>query len=181
MPAKSIRFLLTLSSIAPIGFVLMAGLLWTGQLTWFYVVVFGGPMLLLAVTAWLVCIWAVKRVPSDVLAVDEIKSADRDALGFLLAYALPIVAIKNVQDLQNFNGGALAAFAVLASIVIYKLNLMHVNPLLGLAGFHFYEVLAKSGRTYLYVGRALGSGGDELRVRWLSADICLEARDERTA
>jgi len=176
MPAKSIRFLLTLSSIAPIGFVTLAGLLWSGQLQWYYLVVFGVPMLLGALVAWLICIWAMQRVPPTILAVVSVKSADRDALGFLLAYALPIVAIKNVQDLQNFNGGALLAFSVLALVVVYRLNLMHVNPLLGLVGFHFYEVLAKSGRTYLYVGKTLGSAGDELKVRMLSADVCLEAR-----
>ena len=179
MPAKSIRLLLTVSSLAPIGFVLLAGLLWARQLNWNYLVVIGVPTVLAAILAWFVWIWAVKRVPVRILAVREVRSADRDALAFLLTYALPIVAIKNINDLHTFNGGALAAFTCFAFVVVYKLNLMHVNPLLGLVGFHFYEIQGKSGRTYLYVGKGLGPDGDELRVRWLSEDICVEAGDER--
>ena len=178
MPAKIIRFLLTLSSVAPIGLVLVAGLLWAGQLTWYLAIMIGAPVLLLSALTLLLIAWVPTRIPVSVLAVAEVKSADRDVLAFLLAYALPVLAVRNAQDLSSFNAGAALALVALFIIVIYRLNLMHVNPLLGLVGFHFYEVKAKSGRTYLYVGKSLGSDGDELRVRMLSPDVCLEAGDE---
>ncbi len=74
---------------------------------------------------------------------------DREALAFLIAYALPLVTGKDPMHLL-----ALAVFMVLTSLVLVQLQILHVNPLLGMLGFHFYHVELTDSDAVLVISRS---------------------------
>jgi hypothetical protein len=75
---------------------------------------------------------------------------DKDALAFLVTYALPLIA--SGEDKTNF--AALAVFVVVLGLVLVQLQILHVNPLLGMLGFHFYEIERADGDSAVAVSRS---------------------------
>jgi hypothetical protein len=90
------------------------------------------------------------NVPEETLFVEEVEIKDSDVLAFLVAYALPLVA-GDKSEAMNLWG--LGTFFLLAAIVVAESNLLHVNPLLGMLGYHFFNVKTSAGNTYLLITR----------------------------
>lgn len=88
------------------------------------------------------------NVPEEVLVVEEVEIKDSDVLAFLVAYALPLVG-GDAPPSQGLWG--LGMFLLLAAIVVAKSNLLHVNPLLGMLGYHFFCIKTSAGHTYLFL------------------------------
>jgi hypothetical protein len=75
---------------------------------------------------------------------------DKEALAFLVTYALPLIA----QGDDRTNLAALGVFVVVVGLVLVQLQILHVNPLLGMFGFHFYEIERADGDSALVVSRS---------------------------
>src|SRR5437870_1052010 len=82
---------------------------------------------------------AKRELQTDPLMITKALRRDKDALGFLVAYALPLVV--SGEQTRLF---ALVVFVVIVGFTLVQLQILHVNPLLGMLGFHFYEVELKS-------------------------------------
>jgi hypothetical protein len=80
------------------------------------------------------------------VSIKKAKSTDKEVIGFFVAYVLPIV-FKN----SNFDVGSIAIFILLLAFVIWGTHSFQVNPLLGVFGYHFYEVDTESGITFVLV------------------------------
>jgi len=78
-----------------------------------------------------------------------VKSADSEVVGFILAYLLPLLAGGEAKPDPRL---LVCVFIVLAAVV-WTTNSYHVNPLMGLLGYHFYEVVDDEGVTYLLISR----------------------------
>jgi hypothetical protein len=78
---------------------------------------------------------AKRELQTDPLVMAKAVRMDKDAVGFLIAYALPLVLSDDATQLP-----ALAVFVVIVGLLLVQLQILHVNPLLGVLGFHFYEV-----------------------------------------
>lgn len=106
-----------------------------------------------AALLWLLCVLLLATVrrhgEREALSVTSVTSRDSQVLAFLVAYVLPLVGGEHVTR----NPYALVAFALLMGVVLYRANIYHVNPLMGLLGFHFYDVRAASDVPYLLVTR----------------------------
>lgn len=88
---------------------------------------------------------------------------DKEALAFLVTYALPLIA----QGDDRTNLAALAVFVAVVGLVLVQLQILHVNPLLGILGFHFYEIERADGDSALVVSRSrqlpdIGAQGQRL-------------------
>lgn len=80
------------------------------------------------------------------VTIKKAKSTDKEVIGFFVAYVLPIV-FKN----SNFDAGSMTMFVLLLAFVIWGTHSFQVNPLLGVFGYHFYEVDTESGITFVLV------------------------------
>ena len=168
MLSNAARFLLIVTSVAPVSVVYGASLLpddWRGAGLWVGV----------AALATFVCVGvlksAAKHVEQEALVIGEAESQDSEVLAFLVAYALPLVA----RDQAGSNVWALVAFLLIMVVVLIRCNIYHVNPLLGLLGFHFYKAKATSGTTYLVVTkRPRPPTEGQLTVVLLSPFLALE-------
>jgi hypothetical protein len=89
------------------------------------------------------------ELQTDPLVIARAVRMDKDALGFLIAYALPLVVSDSATQLP-----ALAVFIVIVGLLLIQLQILHVNPLLGMLGFHFYEVELRNSDTALVITRS---------------------------
>lgn len=85
------------------------------------------------------------------LKVKSIKSSDKEVMTFLLAYLLPLVPAKTF----GVTGHSITVLFVFGMffLAIYFSNAFDFNPLLGLCGYHFYEVQSEDGMAYLLITR----------------------------
>ena len=81
------------------------------------------------------------------ISIQKAKSADKEVLGFFVAYALPLIFKGTASpELDTWlMAGAMLLF------VLFSTHAMQVNPVLGVFGYHFYEVETKDGITYLLI------------------------------
>jgi hypothetical protein len=73
--------------------------------------------------------------------------ADRENIGFLLLYLLPLFT----SSFASLNWKLWAPAIVVFAAVVATGYSYHFNPLLGLMGWHFYKVGTKEGITYVLI------------------------------
>ena len=97
---------------------------------------------------WLVWLSARKLEPLPV-KIKAVKTVDKEIVGFLLVYLLPLIN----QSQNNVSLPALVFIAVIFYFIVYNSHAYHFNPLLGLFGYHFYEVTIEGDITYVLITR----------------------------
>jgi hypothetical protein len=113
--------------------------------------------------------FAAKRGEIEQIQISKSKSLDKEAVTFVVTYALPLL----VPVEQHRNTLALAVFVVLVFIVLFQLRVAHVNPVMALFGYHFFEVNPPSGETATLITRGNAAAGIA-RIVKLSDHIWLE-------
>ncbi len=105
--------------------------------------------ILLPVICLLLMCFARRSLERQTMAVTKIKSTDKEVLAYLVAYLLPLLAKDAIDYRANF---AISAF-VLGMIFLTVLHgdSFHFNPILAMFGYHFYEIEADKGMTYLLI------------------------------
>ena len=114
---------------------------------------------------------AALRGEREQVAVSRSKSVDREVLAFLVSYALPLVSSKHTES----SAIAFWAFLAILAAVLYQAELVHVNPLLGILGYRFYEVAREDGDTALLITRSRATAGATRTVIRLSSRLWLES------
>lgn len=106
--------------------------------------------------------------------VTSVKSADHEIVGFVLAYMLPLA---NMGTEANY--GAVLWFVLLVFFaVVWTTNSYHVNPLLGVFGYHFYEVTTDDGVAFLLLTRkGVQRSRTDLTVVQLTNYIVMDVKD----
>lgn len=87
-----------------------------------------------------------ERLP---VSIKKAKSADKEVIGFFVAYALPLV----FRGQSSPDLGAWIVAGLMLLFVLWSTHSLQVNPVLGMFGFHFYEVETADGITYLLITR----------------------------
>lgn len=172
---RAALFFLVLTSLAPVGFVYAASLAWLRQ--WCDAALLGGAtagLVLICVALLGLARSRLSPVPKD---VSEIATKESEPLAFLVAYALPLVAAKPVDN----NAGGLLAFMIIMGIVLWQGQIFHVNPLLAALGYHFYSGKAHDGAPVLILTKRKTLPSGTLRVirlsgyLWLYSEISSDA------
>jgi hypothetical protein len=147
MLGRLVRILLALTAIAPLSVSLAYVFASESQYLW----AFAAAMvcLLLGASALWVIREAGARLERLPIAIVKAKSADKEVIGFFVAYALPLVF--RGQYAPDLAGWLVAGGMLL--FVLWSTHAIQVNPVLGVLGFHFYEVEARGGITYLLISR----------------------------
>jgi hypothetical protein len=102
----------------------------------------------------LICIstlaFAGRELQQEPVGIKKATRLDKDALAFLVTYALPLIAKESASK----NLPAVIVFMIVVGLVLVQLQLLHVNPLLGMLGFHFYEIERADGDSALVISRS---------------------------
>jgi len=79
--------------------------------------------------------------------IKKAKSTDKEVISFCISYALPV--IFRSSSASDLNSWLFASFLLFS--VLWMTNAMPANPVLGLLGYHFYEVDLDSGVGYVLI------------------------------
>lgn len=109
-----------------------------------WLMVFGA--MLAVVVCLLVMRQAARQLSRNPVTIKSIKPADKELIGFVLAYLLPLARGT------PFEGYPLFVVLAVFFLVVMTSNAYHTNPLLGMLGWHFYEVVIEEV-SYILVSR----------------------------
>ena len=90
-----------------------------------------------------------RNLESLPIKIKSIKTADKEIVGFLLVYLLPLIK----QSTNSISTPVLIFVAALFFLIVYNAHVYHFNPLLGFFGYHFYEVTIEGDITYVLITR----------------------------
>jgi len=126
------KLLLVLTAFAPV-MLTFAAVYWFDNEQKLALGLVGGTVLLV-----LACVTVINLSSSQLaknpVTIKTIKPADKEIVGFVLAYLLPLARGSQFDGVPMFI--ALGVFL----LIVMTSNAYHTNPLLGLIGYHFYEV-----------------------------------------
>ncbi|MFM0360443.1 hypothetical protein [Paraburkholderia sediminicola] len=148
MLGRLVRVLLALTAIAPL-MVSLAYVYATKDRNYQFAFIAACACLLLGACSLWIIGKAQQRLERLPVTIKKAKSADKEVIGFFVAYALPLV-------FRGQSSADLGAWIVAGSMLLFVLWSTHslqVNPVLGMFGYHFYEVETADGITYLLITR----------------------------
>lgn len=148
MLGRLIRIMLALTAIAPIS-VSLAYIYAAKDHNYQLAAIAAFSCLLLGALA----LWIIERAQAGLerlpVTIKKAKSADKEVIGFFVAYALPLV----FRGQSTPEPGAWLLAAGMLLFVLWSTHSLQVNPVLGIFGYHFYEVETADGITYLLISK----------------------------
>jgi hypothetical protein len=178
MLKKTTKLLLVGTAIAPVLLVMgMDSLFRDGYKGW---TSFPFQLFLIAAALLVIAVAVMKGAETtggrQHLLVCKAKNSDKEVLTFLVAYLLPILS-EHKYLFKDFNPPTLAILA-LVSVAIYHSHAFDFNPLLGMLGYHFYEVEDDDHFPYLLIsGTPITKPCQELQVVQLFDYTFLHVKD----
>ena len=169
MPSVLLRYLLFLSSYFPLALIFFF-LFIEQQPIWAITVLAIG---LLSLIIMLVFFFQLAPRLSPIQEkVTSVQGRDDAAMGYIASYIIPFVAIP-FGDWQQ--GVALLIFVGMLSVVYVNSNLIHINPMLNLVGYHLYEItIEHSEIPHSLITRKRVVRGEMLRLIDIGSGIFLE-------
>jgi hypothetical protein len=144
------KLLLSATALAPVAIVVGVNKL-SNQcsfLEWF-------SWIALAFFLMIVCILMLSLIKQkgevETKQIKSIKNADQEVVAFLITYLLPLFR----ESKLTFTGDVLTSIVVFAIIFIAVVNsnAYHFNPLLGLFGYHFFEITTEEDMSFILISR----------------------------
>lgn len=148
MLGRLIRVLLALTAIAPLS-ISFAYIYAAKEHNYRFAAIAAFSCVLLGAASLWIIDKAGSRLEQLPIVIQKAKSADKEVIGFFVAYALPL--IFKGQSAPDLDAWLMAGGLLL--FVLWSTHSMQVNPILGMFGFHFYEVETKDGITFLMITR----------------------------
>lgn len=146
MPTAFTRIVLFLSSYSPLLVIFAFHLVEKHPTT--------GKGLIVAAAISLIGLGVFLRVvnglsPSSIV-VTSVKSRDGDVMSYIVTYLLPFLAIKLDDVLDDMSFGLLLG---VVAVLYVNSNLIYVNPVLNLCGYHIFEIEDQHEKTSILISR----------------------------
>lgn len=136
-----------------------------------YSLLAAGSLILLC---WCIILTARARLERLSFTVTSLKTVDQEVLGFVVTYLLPLIAAEPLK----FDVLTILFMTSIFFVVIYGTHSYHFNPILGIFGFHFYEVQTTGNITYvLLTKRDLRNTKNVSQVVQISEYMVLDATE----
>ena len=163
MPNALTRLLLFLSSYFPLSLIFFFVLLGEHPL------VAAGTLLcgVVGLVWMLIYLRAVQRLGGVQVTISGFQTRDAEAMAYIVTYIIPFLAIPFGGWRE---GIALSIFFVVIGILYVNSNMIHINPMLNLFGYHLYEVTLEDGDVQSLVTRR--------RIRYRETLIAVRLGDE---
>ncbi|MBX7244072.1 MAG: hypothetical protein K1X53_01155 [Candidatus Sumerlaeaceae bacterium] len=105
--------------------------------------------------------------------IDKVIRRDGEAMSYIASYVLPFLAVPTGK---LADGICLAVFLLVLVILYIHSDMLHVNPMLNLAGWHIYEVTTNTGETRALISRRRIKNGSVAKVMQVGEDIMMEGK-----
>lgn len=170
MPAIVMRGLLFLCSYFPLVLIFCI-LLWNVWPLWAILLLASIGLASLLLT-WVYFRTMLRRSSISRATIAGFAQRDSDVMSYLASYLIPFVSfsLANVQQAL-----ALGVFFSVLFLIYVHSNMIYVNPMLNVVGYHLYEIeIEQSQRSHFYIARQRLQRKDEICFVALSDDIYLE-------
>jgi len=163
------KIMLTATAIAPVGLVFA----WIEfQSNSYYVMTI---YILVTILLFGICAKIIQSAQKTLeklnFSIETIEAADRESIGFLLLYILPLFT----ATLDKLNWQIWIPIVLIFSIIVGTGYSYHFNPLLNLLGWHFYKVTTPEGVVYvLLTKKELRNTKKQFQVVQLTEYIVLD-------
>lgn len=168
MPSIFIRFLLCLSSYFPLAVIFAIQFFFKGN--WW-----GGIGALVIGFVGLIGIGVyflfVRRLESMKVEMESVVRRDGEAMSYIVSYLLPFIALPSGDAASCVSLGVFLAVLV---VLYMNSDMMHINPMLNLMGWHIYEITLTDGETQTLISRRRARKGRKANVIQMGNDILLE-------
>lgn len=141
------KSLMIASALAPVGLV-YAWIVWRNQQHGIAIGIVAA-----CSTLVLICVYLLRQARTSLerfpLTITSVEPADRENIAFMLLYLSPLFT----SELGQLNINLLIPTLLIFTLLTATGYNYHFNPLLGLAGWHFYKVESAEGVTYVLITR----------------------------
>jgi hypothetical protein len=103
--------------------------------------------------------------------VADFKQRDGESMSYIVSYVIPFLAVPFNGVAQ---GAALAIFFVVLGILYVNSNMIQINPMLNLGGYHTYEITLDDGTIHALITKRRIARGQTLSLIKVGEDIFLE-------
>lgn len=166
------KVLLTSTAIAPVGFS-YAWVAWFSGEKDFARLALAASLFLVLVCIWMLR-YAKKNLERISFTVSTVEAADRENMGFLLLYLLPLFT----STFSSLNWMIWVPTLVIFAVITSTGYSYHFNPLLGVMKWHFYKVGTPEGVTYVLITKKeLRRASQPLVVAQLTEYIVIDIED----
>lgn len=170
MFSKLIQLILVTTSISPVLLTF-----WFKEFSSSWRWTSGLPCLIIAILLLVVLKFIIETAKRKLeiipIYISEISNADKESLIFIFTYLIPLLEIDSKM---------IFFLLILFFIIIFTTNIHHFNPLLGLLGYHQYEVKLKEGTTFILITKKTLINVKQVKsVVQLTDYILLEKEEER--
>lgn len=106
------------------------------------------------------------------IEIQSVQRKDSEVIAYIFAYVFPFLGF-DIQDASNALG--LAVFFLVLMVLNVSSNMIHINPVLSLLGYHLYEVTLAEGDAHtLITGRSRLVRGTRLESVLVGDGISME-------
>ena len=168
MPSFLVRLLLCFSSYFPLTVIFAVQFFFKGE-RW------AGIGALVVGVAGLIGISAYLRFVGKLnpmkVKIESVVRRDGEAMSYIVSYLLPFIALPS-GDLASCV--SLGVFLTVLVILYMNSDMMHINPMLNLMGWHVYEITLADGETRSLISKRRARKGREANTIQMGDDILLE-------
>jgi len=144
MPGLFVRCLLFISSYFPLSAIFCI-LLWEKHLLWAVLILLIGLSGLVILLLYFLLI--VPRRTRSHETVTSLERHDGDVLSYVASYLVPFVSL----DLTGTQIWAVLVFLVVLLIIYVNSNMIYINPMLNILGYHLYEITIDHNEASFYL------------------------------
>src|SRR5439155_10567478 len=139
MPTIGVRAVLFLSSYSPLFVILVIrdsfeNALWCGALI---------ALAVLSIFALLTCLQFFPRQDPHVATAVEVHRRSTEAIGYIVTYLIPFLDVNLDSDSDVI--ALLVLLGVIGLLYVHS-NLIYINPVLNLFGYHLFELTTDHGK-----------------------------------
>jgi hypothetical protein len=168
MPSLLVRVLLFLSSYFPLTLIFAVQLLLRNRPEWAAAALTLGTIGLLGISIYL----RVARTLNPItIKVEIVRRRDGEAMSYIVSYLLPFLTMSS-GSIGDAIG--LVIFLIVLGILYINSDMIHINPMLNVAGWHVYEVEMAGGEIGTLISKRRVRRGKDASVVQMGQDIYLE-------
>jgi hypothetical protein len=171
MPTIQMRVLLFFSSYFPL-FLIIGILLFSKS--WIATVVIVLLDVFFVCTLWLYLRACKRTNQHSFIKLCAYRQRDSEAMSYIASYVVPFASFSLDAIPQVL---ALAIFILMLLLLYVNSNMIYVNPLLNLMGYHLYEIEVEHGtHSFYYLARKRLARGEIIHYVSISNDVLLELK-----
>ena len=170
VPSLFVRLLLFLSSYSPLA-AIVAIQLATKKHIW----AAGGVAVVgaLGLLGLLLYLSTIHKLNPETVTIESASRRDGEAMSYIVTYLLPFLALTSGSLTDSI---CLGIFLVVLAVLYVNSEMLYINPVLNLLGWHVYEATIQGGEVRMLITRRRARSGRDVAAVRVGDDILFDVR-----